>query len=677
MRLSPSIHLRHTVRAVGFFLLPALCLAQQPARRSKAPKLPNSGLTRWVITGAEIREQNLESLDQLFHGEAPDIFAASAPTRSVTTLRSRGFATALPRATPRVYLNGVELESPGSIREIAPDIVDSIVVRPGAVAGALEGIGADGGVIYVYTQRGSDSTRVTSVGKYSGGFDRSLYGEQKSHRFDDEVGAVTGGREGTTYYIAVGHSSEGDWAPGYKSRVRHGIASVSSTGTLGTVSGFWRYHRDTGSPDDFFAQPIGAVTDTGPRTDSASYTTYGGTADLKLAQYWTAHVSGGFSQAIYGESALGFGASTALDTLRYRSHARVRRTSLDARTTLHFPATNGWNASVTAGVNQATTIDEASSARSISQAADTSFVSVSRQRTDAFRRGYFGLASLRFRDIFVMNAGARRDDKIGFGDVANDKWRPRADAAFLTPLPMGTLTVRGGVGSVLVTSLLPIVYTVPSADGTGFMPAIGALSVTDLHAAEAGADFAGTFGAAGFTVYDQRNTGGQMTIPSAVPTVEVTPGGVRNRGVSGYARGEYKGWSARASYSTVQTRRDGVLLVNGGSGTPSAVEFEDATAAPTAYGHGTVMYHDEKIRLRYDVGYTGSHHNIDIVNPVLGGRTYPAFFLHDVNASVPFGKDAWIIGYAHNVANAEEYDQYTGMYVRGRRLGFGVRWGSE
>lgn len=666
MSLALSLKIRRVAHVVGL-LFPVVVVAQrQPTflnnRKKPTPQLPASGVSHFVITGEEIRRRNLRSLDDLLRGEVPDMFATGPATDVTTNVRSRGLASSTEWATPRVYLNGVALNDASVLREIAPEIVDSVVVRPGVLAGTFEGTGSTGGVIYIYTQRGSDSTRVVSSGKIAGGKDRSLY-DGKSHRFHDDLVAFSGGREGASYYVAGGTTSEGGWAPGYQSNLRHGIASLSTTGKYGTISGFYLRQRDAGTPDDQSPFLGSATVDTGFRTDTAQQTVYGGSADLALTPFWTVHASGGVHRAEYG----GSGHQTfqeSFDSLYQHAHQIARSTSYDARTTVRAPLTQGLTTLLTVGMNQ--TIGALDF--TFDQRLDTMLTQTERDHLDVHFRGYYGVIGFRYNDLFVLNAGARREDKLGLSGFDDSKWRPRADAAFMMPTSFGRLTLRGGVGEV-VAPAQAYINAAPSVGNPSGL--LGAIGMQDLRGAEVGADFVDTLGAIGITLYDQRSESAAARMPSSLGTVTVfNIGGARNKGLSAYARMKYHEWSGRAAYSVVQSRQDSLPL---GIVPP----YAEVGEFPSAYGHGSLTYTGESIRLSYDVNYTGSHHNVDFRNSAMDSRTYPAFFLHDINASLPFGPGAWLILYAHNVANAEEYDINNGTYVRGRRLGFGVRFGRE
>jgi len=115
-----------------------------------------------VITGKELTDRGINTLDQLFRGDVPGVFAvttANSSNNDVAQIFSRGGTSiyvngASQKTSLKIYVDGVELTDPGYINRIDPATIDRIELLPGPQASTIYGSGAIGGVMQVFTKRG-------------------------------------------------------------------------------------------------------------------------------------------------------------------------------------------------------------------------------------------------------------------------------------------------------------------------------------------------------------------------------------------------------------------------------------------------------------------------------------------------------------------------------------------
>jgi hypothetical protein len=178
-----------------------------------------------VVTAEDIERRGATSLDQLFRGEVPGVFEQSrgdAGTSSngygLTYMVSRGVTTigsnATAATTPiKTYVDGVEVAYAWYLASIDPRTIERMELIPGPQASTIYGSGALGGVLQIFTKRGSASARSymlsLSSGTVQSTFDDAVTGKQ------DITAQISGGDpSGFAYSAGGGYNHTGEWLPG-------------------------------------------------------------------------------------------------------------------------------------------------------------------------------------------------------------------------------------------------------------------------------------------------------------------------------------------------------------------------------------------------------------------------------------------------------------------------------
>lgn len=123
-----------------------------------------------VITAKDIEQRGLKSIDQIFRGEVPGLFAMNVPggtsigsndTYGGTLMFSRGssqFGTniLLTASSPiKTYVDGVEMANPQFLNTIDPGNIERIEILTGPQASTVYGSGALNGVMQIFTKKGT------------------------------------------------------------------------------------------------------------------------------------------------------------------------------------------------------------------------------------------------------------------------------------------------------------------------------------------------------------------------------------------------------------------------------------------------------------------------------------------------------------------------------------------
>jgi len=675
------MHLRRLILwSVMVPLLAARAGAQDTAPAAQAEKIephgakgPVSGTERTVITAAELRARNVQDLTELFQGRVPGIVGSSYGAGSLPSFRSRGVTASGDDARPRVFINDVELPDPVTLREISPDVIDSMVVLPGAPAGTFSGVDATGGIVQLYTKAGA-ATPWSVAAKVSGGEDVG-HGDGGSAAFQDHVLEASGTVRPLQYYLAGGYTSEGAWAPSYDNHVWHGLASASATYRWASLSVFGMQHqRGFVPPNDRYGAPSGAST---PRYEEYGlYTTSFGTSVRMTPWSWLAvHATAGRSRLVDTLGQTQARLVVAADTLLANERVSEMTTSYSYDAMLTLPSYGMMTPTLWLGGNVSHDLIKVRYSERTSPSASPVFLS----GIDATqnRSGQFAQLGLRVGEALTLGAGVRRDSRVSLGTSNSDvgQYRPRFDARYVMNLWQTKVTARGAYGRV--ASSLQNVDDQMSGSGYIIMANAG-LRPKELIGEEVGIDIERGAVALGITAFDQAGKGAPVFTQvdvffngtTYIPVYEYINGlDTRNRGATAYARATAGPFSAMADVTAFRSRyehidpRLGFVLSDG----PRIIDEPHQSAfASVSYAHSVFT-------ISTSARYLGSHRGYSVTAPPSYVATYPGFALYDVDASYGVTPSASVIGYVHNLTNTERFSVYDAEYVRGRRIGVGVR----
>lgn len=189
-----------------------------------------------VITSRDIEQRGITDINQIFRGDIPGVFGQSRGEAGTSTngygntyVTARGVSTvgstAIAAVTPiKTYVDGVEISYPFYLQSVDPRTIDRIELIPGPQASTIYGSGALGGVLQIFTKRGSGSSPHLMLSLATGAV-QSSYNTSLTPR-QDITGQVSGGDgNALTYSAGGGYSYTGQWLPGLYRRDANGYVA--------------------------------------------------------------------------------------------------------------------------------------------------------------------------------------------------------------------------------------------------------------------------------------------------------------------------------------------------------------------------------------------------------------------------------------------------------------------
>lgn len=212
-KLEPSVNVLNQVVVTGTVIATEL-------------KAVPSAIT--VITAKQIEARGITSIDQLFRGEIPGLFAMETGaatliggtpslnevtlfSRGATRISSSGFASEMTNPI-KTYVDGIELGDSRYLSQIDPRSIERIEILTGPQASTIYGANAINGVMQIFTKRGGTAKPHISLSLLEGwtqnNFSSAL---SPSHQFD---GIVSGLEGKLSYNVGSGWDYTGAWTPG-------------------------------------------------------------------------------------------------------------------------------------------------------------------------------------------------------------------------------------------------------------------------------------------------------------------------------------------------------------------------------------------------------------------------------------------------------------------------------
>jgi outer membrane receptor protein involved in Fe transport len=403
-----------------------------------------------VMTSDQLEQRGATSLDQIFRGEVPGVFEQSRGdagtstngygltymvSRGVTTIGSTGVAATQPVKT---YVDGVEVAYPWYLASIDPRTIDRLEFIPGPQASTIYGSGALGGVLQVFTKRGTAGTPTYALSLSSGAV-QSNYNNSLPPKFDANGQFAGGDRSGFSYAGGGGWQSTGEWLPGLYRRDANGYVNGSYSGIRNVTadislrlsnrslgSSNYTYQSALERSGDFYYIP----GDLAPVTGHAAVKTQ--TAGLTLGwkpQTWWEH------RLVLGNDDIGQGSfrdtptyTTPADSLKVITTINSHKQTLQYSTTLKHDLATRIAGTFTAGADVMSYESVLSLANTpqltgvlSGGAASPPFI----QRTTENNRGAFGQAQIGFADQLFITGGLRAEHNSNYGTSLPVTYAPR------------------------------------------------------------------------------------------------------------------------------------------------------------------------------------------------------------------------------------------------------------
>jgi outer membrane receptor protein involved in Fe transport len=471
----------------------------------------------------------------------------------------------------KVFVDGIEIANPSNAA-VDPSSIEQVEVIRGPQAAAIYGSDAIGGVVQIFTKRGTamlprpqldaDAALGTIRTPYAG------FGSVLRQKYE---ASVRGASSEVSYNLGAGYSRTGDYLP-------NGELSAQSNPS---VYGGMRFGRGMVTVDlsaRHYTQNNPAVLNPGlSQTGYAFFSrpfrqdqqvrslTVGGRLTVATTEWWRQNVTLGVDNLVSKFEYTQPRRVTPEDTLLAVSELTRTKMSIGFNTSLQGPVAPHVSASAVLGVDhwslpysQFGTSGALTTTGAIQVAPD---YAISASRTTTTNTGYFAQAQLGFREVLYLTGGLRAEQNSDFGDRAGTPLSPRVGLSYAPSAPL-----LGKIQLKLRTSWGRAIrapspgYKSESGQGTfDFRVANPALGPERQRGWDAGADLVfGRRGTLSMTYYDQTAEDLIQVVQlqsTAVPTSQAqNVGQVKNRGVELEGRLSIGPLALRGQYAYTKAR---------------------------------------------------------------------------------------------------------------------------
>ena len=506
-----------------------------------------------IVTGEEIQRKHLQRVDQIFRGDVPGTIGwDSGPDDFFSIVGVRGTTSLNRTPTIKAYVDGVEVADPSFIANIDPAIVDRIEVTRGPQASTVYGSDASGGVMQIFTKRGSANTPAQFSGRAEVGTVDGQYRDGLALRQNYSL-SLAGGGSGYSYSLGGSYVQAGEWTPEYFSRAPHFFAGGKWTNGPLQVSLSARYMEKafatTFSPAlsdlSYYSRP--SYQDADVRAG-----TYGAQATYRVTPRWQHTLILGYDQSLYDFRNTRARLTTPADTFLMAGGQQDGRASVRYNTSYDLRLGDGIAATMTGGLEYA----DASHASTLTVDATRTTGTLDGvtffTRTPVTNTGYFGQLQVGVRDAFFVTAGLRGERNDNFGADYGTDWSPRLGASYVRQLGRVSVKLRGSWGNA-IRAPQPYQKVAETAFGSNQI-ANPFLGPERQKGWDAGVDV--DMGAAwlGVTYYDQTAID-LIDVVTTDPTTDVPEtqyqnvGRIKNTGVEVEAGLSFSHFNVRGTYS--------------------------------------------------------------------------------------------------------------------------------
>lgn len=424
-----------------------------------------------VITSQDIEQRGITDINQIFRGSIPGVFGQSRGEAGTSTngygntyVTARGVSTvggtAIAAVTPiKTYVDGVEIAYPFYLQSVDPRTIERVELIPGPQASTIYGSGALGGVLQIFTKRGSAGSPHLML-TLSTGTVQSSYNTSLTPR-NEITGQVSGGDgNALTYSAGGGYTYTGQWLPGLYRRDANGYVAATyvASKTVSTDVSLRASQRASGAnaysflvegertglysynPGDFAPSNVTYSTKTQTAGVGVTWQPYG---------WWRNRLDVGTdetNQASYKNDPTYL---TASDTLRTLVAIPNRKQTVRYSTTLRGQLARTVSGNLTAGADamqyeaQTEVASSPALTGTLSGGANSPpFVS----RTTQNERGAFLQGQLAVAEMLYLTAGIRGEHDSNYGSNYGVSYAPRYGASLVHDVGPVTAKVRVAYG---------------------------------------------------------------------------------------------------------------------------------------------------------------------------------------------------------------------------------------
>ena len=413
-----------------------------------------------VVNAKAIEAQHINGFEEIIRLAVPgavvwDQPSSSFPFLDMSVRGASGIGSVAAKA-PKIYIDGVEV----TVRHLAPvdpQSIDHIEMIRGPQAAAIYGSDAMGGVIQIFTKRGTAGLARTEIeasaalGRIASDFPGSGATQQ------DYTGSLQGSTASGSYRLGAGYSRTGDWIPEFSmeipsvnggARLEQGPVTIDLSGRVywqNGTSAFDPRFKATGALPATFGTP--SYMDIATREE-----TYSGQLGYQPTRWWQHHLTLGADRWAQNQGQMRPRRTTPADTLLRVTVQNATKVSIAYNTTATATLAPRVTATLTAGADHyVLTNDLFSTTGALSvvplRLATGQSVTPFRDRTT--NTGLFGQVQLAVRDALFITGAIRAESNTGFGEDLGRPVSPRVGATWAHDVGPTTVKLRGSYGEAI------------------------------------------------------------------------------------------------------------------------------------------------------------------------------------------------------------------------------------
>jgi outer membrane receptor protein involved in Fe transport len=413
-----------------------------------------------VVNAATIQSQHVRNFDAIIRLAVPgavvwDQPSSSFPVVDMSVRGASGIGSVAAKA-PKVYIDGVEV----TVRHLAPvdpESIDHIEMIRGPQAAAIYGSDAMGGVIQIFTKRGTAGLQRPEIEASAalGTIESDFPG---SGALQQEYSASLKGSSGAgSYRLGGGYSRTGDWIPEFSmsvpslngaARLEQGAVTIDLSGRVfwqnGTAAFDPRF-KATGALPTTFGAP--SYLDVATREE-----TYAAQIGYRPTRWWQHNLTLGADRWAQNQGQMRPRRATPADTLLRVSVQNASKLSIAYNTTASATLRPGFSASLTAGADHYRFTNDlftTSGALSVVPLRIATGQVLTPFRDQTTNTGLFGQLQLNVRDALFVTAAVRSEANTGFGDDLGRPVSPRVGVSYAHDVGATTVKVRGSYGEAI------------------------------------------------------------------------------------------------------------------------------------------------------------------------------------------------------------------------------------
>jgi outer membrane receptor protein involved in Fe transport len=645
-----------------------------------------------VITSDQIRQKNIQRVDQLLRGDVPGVLAWDNGSASYhNTIVVRGATSLLGGNYIKTYVDGVEVTDPTYISGLDPMSIDRIEIVRGPEASTIYGSDALNGVMQIFTKKGALATGPTINLKTTLGMRETQYRPGQSQVFaQDHSGSVSGGGTEFSYHLGGSYRYDGGWLPEYLSKTTGASGGIQGSQGPLTLSVSSRYslidvHLPQlpvfqGAYPDIFPTPVN-------QENKYRAIGVGGRAQYRALPWWSHELTIGYDAMDASGGTTTPTLHTPEDTARTINLNPNNRTSVTYRTTVSIRPGERLGGTVTAGAdyysfNGSQTV--LSSPTGLPTLPGTTFQFGNLLRFQDV--GLYAQAQLAVEDALFLTGGIRTETNDNFGAGYGRAWAPRVGASYVITRRSATLKLRGSYGEA-IRPPSPFQVAADPASNTIVNPTLGPEAQQGF---DLGADLlAGSRLSLSATYYNQ--TAIDLIDLVLVDATTEPPtqqyqniGRVKNTGLELQATvTPFDQVTLTATYALMNSRVRQLSPSYTGDMRPG----DRVLGVPKHSGGATISYRGGRSGVSLSATYAGALTNIDyfaLYGFYFGGQpyrgsgraywtSYPAFVKLGLNGSYDVTRNVTALVHVDNLTNNYAFEQYNFSPPPGRLILAGVQ----